>query len=63
MKNAFYFMLKAIFILKIFKCLSWVFGLVEKMYWLKTYYFEISDVTTWLPNNYNTHFATWLTIK
>ena len=30
MKNAFYFILKAIFILKIFKCLSWLFGHVEK---------------------------------
>ena len=27
-KNAFYFILKAYFVLKIFKCLSWVFGQV-----------------------------------
>ena len=30
MKNAFYFTLKALFILNIFKCLSWLFGHVEK---------------------------------
>ena len=30
MKNAFYFTLKAFFILKIFKFLSWLFGHVEK---------------------------------
>ena len=47
MKNAFHFILKALFILKIFKFLSWLFGHVEKMAWL--------DVTTWLRNNYNTN--------
>ena len=30
MKNAFYFTVKAIFVLKIFKFLSWLFGHVEK---------------------------------
>ena len=30
MKNAFYFILKALFVLKIFKFLSWFFGHVEK---------------------------------
>ena len=30
MKNAFYFILKALFVLKIFKFLSWLFGHVEK---------------------------------
>ena len=30
MKNAFYFILKAIFVLKIFKFLSWYFGHVEE---------------------------------
>ena len=34
MKNAFYFILKALFLLKIFKFLSWVFGHVEKTVWL-----------------------------
>ena len=30
MKHAFYFILKAIFILKIFKRLSWLYGHIEK---------------------------------
>ena len=30
MKNAFYFAVKVIFVLKIFKFLSWLFGHVEK---------------------------------
>ena len=34
-KNAFYFMLKASFILKVFKFLSWRFGHAEKMVWLE----------------------------
>ena len=29
-KNAFYLILKAFFVLKIFKCLSWLFGPAEK---------------------------------
>ena len=35
MKNAFYFILKALFVLKIFKLLSWLFRYVEKMTWLE----------------------------
>ena len=35
MKNAFYFILKAFFVLKIFKFLSWLFGHVEKTAWLE----------------------------
>ena len=31
MKNAFYFALKAFFILKIFRFLSWIFGLIRKI--------------------------------
>ena len=34
MKNTFYFILKVLFILKLFKFLSWVFGHVEKTAWL-----------------------------
>ena len=30
MKNAFYFIVKALFVLKVFKFLSWLFGYVEK---------------------------------
>ena len=35
MKNAFYFYLKALFVLKILKFLPWPFGHVEKMAWLE----------------------------
>ena len=35
MKNAFYFILKALFVLKIFKFLSWIFEHVEKTAWLE----------------------------
>ena len=34
-KNAFYFILKALFVLKIFKFLSWLFSHVEKTAWLE----------------------------
>ena len=35
MKNAFYFILKAHLVLKIFKILSWLFDYVEKAAWLE----------------------------
>ena len=35
MKNAFYFILKALFVFKIFEFLSWLFGHVEKTAWLE----------------------------
>ena len=35
MKNSFYFILKALFVRKIFKVLSWLFGHVEKTAWLR----------------------------
>ena len=35
MKNAFYFILKALFVLKIFKFLLWLFGHGAKMAWLE----------------------------
>ena len=35
LKNAFYFTLKALFVLKIFKLLSWLVGRVEKTAWLE----------------------------
>ena len=35
MKNAFYFILKALFVLKIFKFLSLLFGYIEKTVWLE----------------------------
>ena len=63
MKNAFYFILKLLFLLKIFEFLSWLFGHVENTAWLekdKTD-FKIYDVTAWLTNSYNTHIAQYLT--
>ena len=35
MKNAFYFILKAFFVFKIFKFLSWLLGHLEKTAWLE----------------------------
>ena len=64
MKNAFYFSIKALFVLKIFKFLSWLFGHVEKRLDLKDQVnFEIYDVTAWLKNNCNTHIAQYLKKK
>ena len=62
MKNAFYFILKAPFVLKIFKFLSRLFGHVEKMAY-KKYKInnKIYDITMWLTNNYNTHIVQYLT--
>ena len=34
MKNTFYFVLKALFVVKMFKFFSWLFGNVGKMAWL-----------------------------
>ena len=35
-KNGFYFILEAIFVLKIFRFLSWLFGHLEETAWLET---------------------------
>ena len=62
MKNAFYFILKALFVLKIFKRLSWLFGRAEKRFdWKDKVSFEIYDVTTYLTNNNNKLTAEYLT--
>ena len=62
MKNAFYFMLKALFILKIFKCSAWLFVHVEEKQLDKKgkVNFKIYDVTGWQINNYKTHIAQYL---
>ena len=53
MKNN-YFMLKALFVFKIFKFLSWLFDYVKKRLDLKAKVnFEIYDVTGWTKNIYN----------
>ena len=58
MKNALYFMLKALFVLEIITFLSWIFDYVEK--WLDkkaNVNFKIYDVTDQTTINYNTHTA------
>ena len=57
MKNAFYFILKAIFVLKIFKFLSWLFGHAEKAAWLERLIRLISKFRTPQPGKQ------WITIQ
>ena len=53
MKNVFYFTSKAIFVLKIFKFLSWHFGHVAKRLGKEDKFnFKFYDVKAWLTNNY-----------
>ena len=64
MKNDYYFILKAIFVLKIFKFLSWLFDHYQKTAWLKDKVnFKIYDVITWWANNWNTYITQYLTKK
>ena len=52
MKTAFFFNLKAVFVLKIFKFLSWLFGQVEKRLDRKDQVnFKIYGVTSWELTN------------
>ena len=61
MKNAFYSIVKAFFVLKIFNFLSWLFGHVEKTAWLERGgQFQNFYFTIWLTTNYNTHIAQYL---
>ena len=56
MKIVFYFIIKALYVLKIVRFLSWIFGQVEKLFDQKDQVdLKIYDVTTWETNNYNTH--------
>ena len=58
MKNAFYFTSKALFVLKIFKFLSLLFGNVAKQLDQKdNANLEFYYVTAQLINNYNSHTA------
>ena len=60
-KNAFYSTSKALFVLKIFKFLSSLFGHVAKRLDKKDKInFKFYDVTAWLSNNCNTHIAQYL---
>ena len=62
MKNTFYFTIKALFVIKIFKFLPWLVGHVKKR--LDSKYkvnFKIYDVTAWFTHNCNTYIAQHLT--
>ena len=62
--NAFYFTSKALFVLKIFKSLSWLFGHVSKQLDYKDkVHFKFYDVTAWLTINCNTHITQYLENK
>ena len=55
MKNIFYFLLKALLVLEIFKFLSWLFDYVEKRLDKKAKInFKIYEFTEWITSNYNT---------
>ena len=57
-KNAPYLIVKVLFIHRIFKFLSWLFGRVGKRLDKKAKVkVKFYDVTTWLTNNYNTDIA------
>ena len=61
MKNAFYFMLKTLFVLETYTFSSTGFGYVEKRLYRKTEInFRICDVTNWTKINYNTHIVQYL---
>ena len=56
MKNAFYFMVKAVLVLEILTFFPWLFGYVEKRLDKRAMIdFKIYDVTDCTTNNYNTH--------
>ena len=61
MKNVFYFMLKALFVLEIFKFLSLLFNHVDKQRDKKVNVnSKIYSITDWTAKNYNTHVAQYL---
>ena len=64
MKNAFYFILKAHFVLRMFKVLSSFFGHVRKGVDKKAKAnFKIYDVADWQANSYNTYIVQHLKSK
>ena len=61
MKNTFYFILKAIFVLKKFKFFEFLVTLKKRLDHKDKVDFKTHDVTTWLTNNCNRHIAQYLT--
>ena len=60
-KNAFYFTLKAVLVLKIFKCISCIFSHIEKrLNYKDKVNFKIYGVVNWLINNCKTHIDQYL---
>ena len=59
MKNAFYFMLKTLFVLEILTFLSWLFGyvLLDKKTKVK---FKIYDIAGQTANSYNTYITQYI---
>ena len=63
-EKCFLFHIKALFVVKICKFLSWLFDHVEKRLDSKNKInFKIYDVTAWLTNNCNTHIYQYLKSK
>ena len=61
MENAFYFNLKSLFVLEIFRFLSQLFGYVGKRLDKKVMIdFKVYDVTYWMTVNYNAHIMQYL---
>ena len=64
MKNAFYFTLIALFVLKIFTFLSWLFGYIGKRLDQKAKLnFKIYDFAGWTANNSNTRCPIYQEVK
>ena len=61
MKIAFHFILKALFVRKIFNfVLTFCLFTKKRLHYKDKVNFKIYDVTTWLTNKYNTHIAQYL---
>ena len=61
MENVFYFTLTALFLIKIFKFLSVLFGYVVKRLGKKAKVnFKIYEATDWITNNCNTYVVQYL---
>ena len=60
MKNTFYFILKALFVLKLFKFLSFFVHVGKQLDKKAKVNFKIYDVTTWETYNFNAHISQYL---
>ena len=58
MKNAFYFILNDLFVVRIFKLLSLIFSHVEKqLHWKDKVRLKFFDITTWDTDNCSTQIS------